>query len=1000
MMNFSRSQKNTAFLIIICGIAHWSISQSHSEMGEPTITYTHISTFHSHDGYSLNVNVQVEHSEGIENIVLVKIIDVEDTEIELEDHLNGQYGISFGYGQSPPTLGEILIIAIDIDEKSDTVLHTLTNIIEEIPMINYPRTNELVSTSMPTFDWSSVIDDQGPITYLVNIYRQENGDHLIWNVSGLTSSQVDYDFDNSASEVLEEGKTYLLELTASGPEGNESYTTSTFTVGSYVVINNGFIKVRFHPYLPYVKDYELLNNNRKIEGEISDVTLVATIDLSHDMFYVKPLVDSVSIDSDSITYHLSCDLESTRAIEFDLSYTLRTKSVTVDFKNVIEFGDFKLIFVRSPELATLLAMKPNAKLVFPEYEGRLIDITESDVGNALIAEGTWDRPLLASMLYYDSLNCIVSFDHLDSYLSATISDHPILGRVGSIGMVFNYRYKPADFINADYVEVFDSITTMLSVDLDFISDLDGDGDVDWIDGAKVLRDKVAATPSAIYANSFINKMNHIGSPIWTSFEAIKQLSNLTDHSKIISYLLFTNFIQSDHKYGLEQDLDPSFSTLEDLITVFDSSATFYNSYLGFHDNYTDYSPLAPDYDSTLRSIGENGLPRPGADSIDSRIPYSFTLDYSDYVETKGIDRIQNTLTRYPIRESHHIDVFNLVIPIDFSKSHPNSREQGRRALLSIIHEFEKGGINISTEGITGPFVESGIGSFLDVPRIFVQNTAFSEMKIIPLVEFIYHGKTLYGLYEDIYFNTSIPEGEIQKYAFLEPLLLGANAWSHIGPNDLELDKFYLIDLPWMMLNTRFMTDYLSSDSVSRVVYSEDTYVEVDYGSDSYTVMVDGEVIGEDYATIFPKSDSVILVYSRDAKTVEFDLPSSWSSNVLLMELTKVGVVPGPVYNVSNGKISFLVKSNTPYKLYYTPDCDNPGQNIWVGPSIGNWNDNSANWSRGFIPKYCDNVVIPNGYSVTLLSTLSAECNTLEVQPHANFFVESGSSLNVIAQKND
>ncbi len=71
------------------------------------------------------------------------------------------------------------------------------------------------------------------------------------------------------------------------------------------------------------------------------------------------------------------------------------------------------------------------------------------------------------------------------------------------------------------------------------------------------------------------------------------------------------------------------------------------------------------------------------------------------------------------------------------------------------------------------------------------------------------------------------------------------------------------------------------------------------------------------------------------------------------------------------------------------------QNAWIGPAIGNWNDTHANWSRGFVPLACDDVLIPVGKVVTLVSGKTAICRTLEVQVGGEIKTELTAILNVL-----
>ncbi len=199
--------------------------------------------------------------------------------------------------------------------------------------------------------------------------------------------------------------------------------------------------------------------------------------------------------------------------------------------------------------------------------------------------------------------------------------------------------------------------------------------------------------------------------------------------------------------------------------------------------------------------------------------------------------------------------------------------------------------------------------------------AFTETEFIPLLEFIYHGKTLYGLFDDIYWTgpNPLPPNQVEIFMFLEPLLLGANAAAHINwiePDDLELDKFYFIDLPWMALNQRFMDDYEAIGDYRKISYDPDTFVEIDYASNTYTVQVDGRIIAQNYTTFYPKTENVFLIYSRDAKELSENLPPEWGDNIVLFKLTEDGSNPNIPFQLNNGVIKFDVEADTPYKLVH------------------------------------------------------------------------------------
>ena len=685
-----------------------------------------------------------------------------------------------------------------------------------------------------------------------------------------------------------------------------------------IVLENDHLYIELQKTVPYVEHYLLKSNSEVIYGDLVNEMFFAGI-LYQDVFYtIEPSIDSITQGSKQVSYHLLTEIDSKLAVTFDLSYILEDYTVKVVFNNVKEMPGYKLTYVRSPDLITIRGTQTGAKLVFPYAEGRLIDvITANTAYEEVSLEYTgWYRPLQMGMLYHNGLAGVVYYDHLDMVLWTRVFDHSSEERLTAIGMNFRYRYEPTNFSSATFIDVFDSETDELTAYLVFTGDYDMDLDIDWIDGAKILRDQVQTTPDPRYLSSFITKIGRIGH-ISEHLKTIEKLYHLTNHNKIHGYLLDYNSDIYWEIFGVEEDLGTDFASLEELEEVFKTAEESYNVFLSFHDNYTDYYPGSPGYDPLLRVIRDDGTPAPGWPT--EGFPETFVTDPYDYAIQEGLDRVRRSAERYPIKESHHIDVLSLLFHNDFSPGSPSSRERNRRGIKLIIDEFNKYGIDVTSEGLTGQFVESGIGWFLDTPRHFSNPLSFGNEKLIPLIEFIYHGKTLYGLYEDIYYEQLSPD-KVQIYTFLDPLLLGANSASHITfteETDLEIDKFYLIDLPWMALNQRFMEDYEANGSYQKITYDEDTFVKIDYENNTYTVQVDGKIIGKNYTTYFQKDENTFLIFSRDEKTISMTLPQKWEdrkNNIKLNKLTEIGVGEEVSFEISDLIITFNAEANVPYRL--------------------------------------------------------------------------------------
>jgi hypothetical protein len=90
---------------------------------------------------------------------------------------------------------------------------------------------------------------------------------------------------------------------------------------------------------------------------------------------------------------------------------------------------------------------------------------------------------------------------------------------------------------------------------------------------------------------------------------------------------------------------------------------------------------------------------------------AYRADPYEYAVQVGLQRVRDTLSRYPIKESHHIDAFHFRPDKDHSLESPSSRQKNMRGLKLIIEEFNKYGVDVTAEGLTGFFVGPGTGWF-------------------------------------------------------------------------------------------------------------------------------------------------------------------------------------------------------------------------------------------------------------------------------------------------
>lgn len=198
----------------------------------PQITSFWINTTHVKEGYQIDAWANVQKSQKQNKITEVKAILANGDEFILNLQSSNLYSNAKFYGFSYLPLGLAKIVATDQSGKSDTVSKNLTNVVEELPIIIYPKLGELVSNTMPTFHWKTVKDGQSTIRYTLLVYRSDFAT-VIWRKDNFSAIQIQFNSDGKATELLEDGSSYILVVYAFDNLGNASHDKIDFTIGIY-----------------------------------------------------------------------------------------------------------------------------------------------------------------------------------------------------------------------------------------------------------------------------------------------------------------------------------------------------------------------------------------------------------------------------------------------------------------------------------------------------------------------------------------------------------------------------------------------------------------------------------------------------------------------------------------------------------------------------------------------------------------------------------------------
>ena len=689
-------------------------------------------------------------------------------------------------------------------------------------------------------------------------------------------------------------------------------------------LENEHVEVSLRRDIPAVTAYRLKAGNHVLIGDVSGtgpgVSFFKGGDHVVSNWTTVRYSASVSSDNGRVTYHGIAEYQNKPAIEFDLIYALTANGVEVTYTNVVEHEKFFLIYILLPELITVNAADPVARLAIPADAGRLIDVKVARP-HALEYEIDWLHPILAGLAYHADAIGVLDTKSIENHSIASVFDREGK-RYGSFGMKFMHRLMEYDLHEFSPVvpvtdpemllKVQDSSTLSISIHGDY----DGDGNVSWVDGSKVLRDEIDAVPNPGYkGKSFVRtfvdrpptRRDTTGLREELKFgevlQRIKEFAAQTDSAAYVMYLLGWQYEGHDSGYPSVDKVNENLGGFDALVNLIEE-ARKYNVNVSFYDNYDDSYPNHPGWDPDVICRDPQGQMIKGGVWEGSQ---SYLICPHKYVMKNALERVRFTLDTYPVQGSYFIDVlsggFNGGRKYDFDPKNPSGAIRNFEAKLRIIEAFNKRGVDIATEDFTGYFV-GHVGTFGNI--IAFDNVYFENEESIPLVPFIYHSKTSYGM------KISDRSKNLRRFIYGHRAEKFTNKRSVFTPADYILDN-----LPKQKLYGKAMRSYERNGNVEKVVYEDGSVVEADVVADRYSVaLADGFVIARDYTSFVPVSDNEIMACSRDGGGFSYLLPGGWNKgkNISVWKLNADGTRDAVKFKVSKGKITFQSLPNAPYKV--------------------------------------------------------------------------------------
>jgi len=619
---------------------------------------------------------------------------------------------------------------------------------------------------------------------------------------------------------------------------------------------------------------------------------------------------------DSATYAFRV-WESYGSVSFEIVFQLAENVLEVRLQNVVERGGFRLRTLYFPHHALLTVRKAQdgASICRAEFRRNPWDFPKGkartkETGKGLIRwKDVYTGPL-EGLQPEDSPEpthwAMVYTDKVVGTLQNNIPVFPIHTQATGNGSttestsiwngIYHYRVK-------------DEITPSLLCRIALLGDMNGDGRVDWMDGAIWLRNQLPdANP--LYDGAFVYKIlccrlpdhrfpeTYARAPeptVYATFdqclEIIRKVHFLTNGARQIVYLVGWQHEGHDSKYPDLTVVNQLLGGREKLVALIEEAKKF-NAIVSLHVNFDDAYTDSPAWDPDIICTSPNG--RLVEWQVFHDMMSYHISHYKDVKKGSALKRIDDLLELLPIEHTIHCDAFRYTNESWDPDGHIDMTTELVLGCQKIIDRFAQHGVDVTIE------------SFGSNPALAGRITGFGGYGApYKLTRFIMHRKWLIG-----------GKNAVEMVFGLKSARNFNGDYVSKTPTGTICDRYYLLTLLYHHLRRREMTAI--SDDGNRLVfeYGKSCAAVYDRNTGEFHVTSDGITIARDDSRFIPVSDHEILAYSKKAGLIEWKLPSGWSEkdNIQMFMLTETGRRTDLKFKIEHDKIIFHAEPQRPYLI--------------------------------------------------------------------------------------
>jgi hypothetical protein len=685
--------------------------------------------------------------------------------------------------------------------------------------------------------------------------------------------------------------------------------------------------------VPY--GYNLRASKALIRGEDSGRLIDVTVfhRQTHEFRQLQVRPANVEVEAAQADFHFNVRDGGAQAVAFTLRYAITDATLRVSLEEVSEKPGWELIEVALPDLATIREEDGPTWLAHGDSGGSTVTLAKATPGH-LAKNRFWGgvaATLPVAMIGTDKVICVEEVTAFMDTTELAVDGEPGHRRA-KLGTIKVYRINGsvAQDMNTGgdnpRVAGNDKTPNLLvgqrsMVRLDFIADFDGNGVVDWLDGAKFTRAHMPPIPTHYFDDKFQYsvhsdepKFPKAGATFAETEKIVRQVANLTAFNPQTVYLWGWQYRGKDTGYPAVDQLNPRVGTYDELQQLI-AHGREVNATVSFSDNFDDAYRSSPAWDEAYIAR------RPDGELWQSRNwtgEDSYIIGLAKYMAGPGAARIKYTCDHYKLRDTYLVDVLSYyAIRNDWDPEHPASGIKNLEARFKILEGLRACGLEMVSEELRYPFI--GKLAVADNGPVGAKDPFGGDD--IPLAATIYRQSAIWGLRGP----------QKRDNSALHTFFYNGHGFPWItAETNLEdfVEFFWQTIVPWYQTHYKNIETFHRDGDRTVIGLEGNSKIDIDWKTGQYAITVNGAEVARDGDTFCPIGNDRIAFYSRTAKRMLARLPADWDTRrMAAFELYADHVEPVPGIGIGDGKVSVRVPARRAVVLFRDGAGPRPSVNI-------------------------------------------------------------------------